>query len=234
VSGVTDRIRSWAPEWLRASARLVRSAEAREDARHELRRRMRGEPALPEGPLRHLLVLCHGNICRSPFAETLLAARLPAREVRSAGLHAGDGKPRRPVGDRVRTAHGLLSRRSIDRRGSAPSCSAGPTSMLVMQGSHVAEIARRWPQCSGRVRLLGDFLPDPPHALPDPYGHDAPVFDRVFARLRTAVDALAARVEERARSGLARADPASARGAFTPCGFRPRGSARPRRLVAAE
>lgn len=196
MSGVADRIRSWAPEWLRASARLVRSAEAREDARHELRRRMRGEPALPEGPLRHLLVLCHGNICRSPFAETLLAARLPAREVRSAGLHAGDGNPADPsaIACAQRMGISLAGHRSA-RVGAE--LLGWADLVLVMQGSHAAEIARRWPQCSGRVRLLGDFLPAPPHALPDPYGHDAPVFDRVFARLRTAVDALAARVEER-------------------------------------
>jgi protein-tyrosine-phosphatase len=64
-----------------------------------------------------------------------------------------------------------------------------------MQGSHAAEIERRWPQYGGRVRLLGDFLSAPPHVLPDPYGHDAPVFDRVFARLRSAAEGLAARIE---------------------------------------
>src|SRR6266404_712562 len=82
--------------WLRSLARLVRSPAARQDARHELRRRLRGEPGLPEGRLNRVLVLCHGNICRSPFAEALLAARVPALEVRSAGLHAGDGNPADP------------------------------------------------------------------------------------------------------------------------------------------
>ena len=194
VPGTTDRIRSWAPEWLRSFARLARSVEARQDAHHELRRRMRGEPALPEGPLRHLLVLCHGNICRSPFAEALLAARLPGREVRSAGLHAGDGNPAdaSAVACAQRMGISLAAHRSalVDAE-----LLGWADLVLVMQGSHVAEIERRWPQFSGRVRLLGDFLPAPPHALPDPYGHDDPVFDRVFARLHSAVEGLVTRIE---------------------------------------
>jgi len=201
VSVVTDRIRSWAPESLRVLVRLVRSAEARQDARHELRRRTRGEPALPDGPLRHLLVLCHGNICRSPFAEVLLAARLPAREVRSAGLHAGDGNPADPSAVACAQRMGV----SLAAHRSAPvgaELLGWADLVLVMQGSHAAEIERRWPQYSGRVRLLGDFLSAPPHVLPDPYGHDAPVFDRVFARLRSAADGLAARIEaQRAGNG---------------------------------
>jgi low molecular weight protein-tyrosine phosphatase len=195
VSVATDRIRSWAPEWLRALVRLVRSAEARQDARHELRRRMRGEPALPDGPLRHLLVLCHGNICRSPFAEVLLAARMPAREVRSAGLHAGDGNPADPsaIACAQRMGVSLAAHRSA-RVGAE--LLGWADLVLVMQGSHVAEIELRWPQYSGRVRLLGDFLPASPHVLPDPYGQDDQIFDRVFARLRRAVEGLSARIED--------------------------------------
>jgi protein-tyrosine-phosphatase len=194
VPGVTDRIRAFAPGWLRALARWARFAEVRQDARHELRRRLRGEPALPHGPIRRVLVLCHGNICRSPFAEVLLAARLPDCEVRSGGLHAGDANPADPsaIACAERMGVSLAAHRSTPV---GPELLGWADLVLVMQGSHVAEIERRWPRFAGRVRLLGDYLSEPPHVLPDPYGHDAPVFDRVFARLRSAVEVLAARID---------------------------------------
>ena len=74
-----------------------------------------------------------------------------------------------------------------------------------MQGSHFAALERDWPQFRGRVRLLGDFLPSPPHLLPDPWGEEEQVFDRVFTRLRRAVENLAVRIETSRRgTGLRR------------------------------
>jgi low molecular weight protein-tyrosine phosphatase len=185
-SGVTGR--------LGALARLVRSASARHDAVHEWRRRRRGEPPLPEGRIRRVVVLCHGNICRSPFAEVLLAARVPALEVRSAGLHAGDGNPADPsaIACARRMGVSLAAHRSARVSGELLGWA---DLILVMQGSHVAALARGWPQVAGRVRLLGDFLAAPPHALPDPWGEADEVFDRVFASVRAAVERLAARIE---------------------------------------
>jgi protein-tyrosine phosphatase len=44
-----------------------------------------------------VLVVCEGNMCRSPLAERLFAARLPGVEVSSAGTHAGGvGAPMDP------------------------------------------------------------------------------------------------------------------------------------------
>ncbi|MGH7822006.1 MAG: low molecular weight phosphotyrosine protein phosphatase [Candidatus Binatia bacterium] len=187
-------MRPAAPHWLRSVARLALSPTARHDARHELRRRFRGEPRLPDGPLDRLLVLCHGNICRSPFAAARLAARMPNREVRSAGLHAGEGNPADPMA--VACAHrmgvALTQHRSV--RASIQTLAWGDL-ILVMQGSQAAEIAREWPQFRSRVRLLGDYLPAPPYSLPDPWGEQEPVFDRVFTRIDAAVERLAARIE---------------------------------------
>lgn len=182
-----------APQWLRSLARLGRSAEARQDARHELRRRLRGEPGLPGASVRRALVLCHGNICRSPFAEALLAARMPALEVRSAGLHAGEGNPADPSAVACAQRMGVSLAHHRSQRVTTDLL-AWADLILVMQGRHAAEIARSWPQFSSRVRLVGDFLPAPPHSLPDPWGEADAFFDEVFDRLRLALDQLAARI----------------------------------------
>lgn len=187
-------MRSMVPRWLRSLARLARSEAARDDALHELRRRVRGEPQLPAGVSRRLLVLCHGNICRSPFAAALLATRLPAREVRSAGLKAGHGNPADPTAAVCASRLGVSLAAHRSQRVDAELL-AWADLILVMQGCHAAAIRREWPQFASRVRLLGDFLPDPPHLLPDPWGEPEPVFDRVFARTVTAVDQLAQRLE---------------------------------------
>lgn len=189
-------MRSAVPRWVRSLGRLALSAPARADAQNELRRRVRGEPRLPEGPLNRLLVLCHGNICRSPFAAVLLATRVPTREVQSAGLGAGDGNPADPTAVLCAGRLGVSLAAHRSRRADAAML-AWADLILVMQGAHAASIRRDWPQFASRVRLLGDYLPDPPYLLADPWGEPEPVFDRVFARIVTAADNLAERLESR-------------------------------------
>lgn len=40
-----------------------------------------------------ILIVCEGNLCRSPMAAALFAAALPGRAVTSAGLNALVGLP---------------------------------------------------------------------------------------------------------------------------------------------
>jgi protein-tyrosine phosphatase len=47
--------------------------------------------------MKEILVLCIGNICRSPMAEGLLRTTLSDRNVRSAGIGALIGKPADPL-----------------------------------------------------------------------------------------------------------------------------------------
>ena len=143
-----------------------------------------------------MLVLCHGNICRSPFAAALLEARVPDLEVRSAGLQAGQGNPADPVAVKCagRMGVSLTGHRSLHVSLDAL---AWADLILVMQGSHAAAIERDFPQFRSRVRLLGDYLPGPPYLLPDPWGHEEQVFDRVFARVERAVESLAEQIESR-------------------------------------
>jgi protein-tyrosine phosphatase len=48
-----------------------------------------------------VLVVCTGNLCRSPVIATLLAAAVPSLTVRSAGTGAPDGEPWHPLAVQV-------------------------------------------------------------------------------------------------------------------------------------
>lgn len=176
---------------------LFFSARTRADRLYQWRRRLRGEPPLPSR-VEAVLVVCQGNLCRSPFAAALLARRLPGVEVRSAGLRAAEGHPVDAAAVRVAARWGV----SLERHRTRPVRQEDMESadlVLVMQGRHAAEVARRWPRSRPRLRLLGDYLSSPPYTIPDPWGRDEALFEAVFARVSAAVDRVAGLLHEPSR-----------------------------------
>lgn len=186
--------RSSIPPWLRRMGRIALSRDARQDALHEWRRARRGEPGIPPGPIRNVLVVCHGNICRSPFAGALLARRGLA--VRSAGLAARDGAPAEP--DAVRAARRFAVNLAAHRARRLEGEDVGWAELiLAMEGHQLARMRREHPVAAGRAHLLGDFLPAPPYAIADPWGRSESVFAASFERIAEAVERLAARLDAR-------------------------------------
>ena len=64
--------------------------------------------------MKHILFICHGNICRSPMAESVFAAKIRARRlewayaVDSAAVSSEEiGNPAHPGTQRELTRHGL-------------------------------------------------------------------------------------------------------------------------------
>ncbi len=57
--------------------------------------------------MKSILVVCEGNICRSPMAQGLLAAALPQVQVHSAGLGALIGSPADETAVRLMQARGI-------------------------------------------------------------------------------------------------------------------------------
>lgn len=186
AAGLTARI----PSWARTTVRVVRSTDSRQDFVYEMRRRWNGEPQLPTGPIRTVMVICHGNICRSPFAGAELARRKPDLQVRSAGLEAGEGNSAELFAGRMAQEFGVDLTGHKAHRLSAEDI-AWADLIVAMQGHHVAKVRRRWPGAEKSVRLLGDFLPSAPYAIEDPWGREADVFSAVFERIVKANERLA-------------------------------------------
>jgi protein-tyrosine phosphatase len=178
------------------TGRLLRSRNARLALVHDWRRQLAGEPALPERRIGCVLVLCHGNICRSPFAAAYLAERSPDLEVRSSGLAAGEAAPADPTAVRVaaRYGHDLSQHRS---RPLGPEDLELPDLVLVMEASQAAAFRGHAPALAERVHLLGDFLATRPFGIPDPWGCSEAVFDRTFAQIAAALDRLMQRLQDR-------------------------------------
>lgn len=175
--------------WLRVVARVLRSTNDRQDLVSELRRRRRGEPELPRGPIEKVMVICQGNICRSPFAERQLATRCPQLQVRSAGLKAREGDPAQPGALRIGPEFGIdLANHAAHRLDEADVEWADL--IIGMQGWHEAWIRQRWPAGRTKVRLLGDFLPSAPHAVDDPWGGTDELFRVIFEKISRANERL--------------------------------------------
>jgi len=113
-----------------------------------------------------VLVVCVGNICRSPLAERALAQALPGLTVRSAGLAAVVGAGADETALAVAAEAGVDLAGHVARQVTAE-IAAGADLILVMEPAHRAEIARRYPQLSGRTLLFDHWTGA--RGIPDPY-----------------------------------------------------------------
>jgi protein-tyrosine phosphatase len=136
------------------------------------------------------LILCHGNINRSPFAA-MLARLQQAKSPTSAGFYGAIGRST-PEPTLVRAAEygaDLSTHRSntveagqLDR---APA-------IFVFDFVNLAAIACRRPRALGRTHLLGMLSATDGAFIPDPWGQPPEVLDRVLQRISQAISAAAA------------------------------------------
>ena len=162
-------------------------------------------PREPGAPYRVCLV-CMGNICRSPMAETVLRAALAAVgldgvvTVDSAGT--GDWHVSEPMNSGARAE---LARRGYD--GSAhrarqfrPSWLAQRDLVLAMDAHNLADLRRMAGAHGGdRIRLFGEvggLTEADGGEIPDPYGGTADEFGYVLDLLSSAAPVIASRLAE--------------------------------------
>lgn len=143
--------------------------------------------------IERILIVCVGNICRSPMAEALLRERLRGRgvAVESAGLAALVGKAVDPEAAAVLATRGLAADSHVARR-ITPELIAGADLVLAMDPRQLSAIRAIAPQARGKTFLLGRWIDDAD--VPDPYGKPRDAFEQAFALIERAVDGWVARL----------------------------------------
>ncbi|HET9359366.1 MAG TPA: glycosyltransferase [Vicinamibacterales bacterium] len=142
---------------------------------------------------RNLLIVCHGNIIRSPFAAQLLAKTLGdwrPRAIGSAGLEAVPGRPPHPTALVTATSHSVdLSRHTASPV--TPERVAASDLIFVMDVPQLVTIQRRYPDARRKTFLLTCLAPEVPLEIHDPVDGDESMFKACFDHIARAASPLA-------------------------------------------
>lgn len=154
-----------------------------------------GSYFLPSVRVKSILVVCVGNICRSPVGERQLVARLAEKgcaiTVSSAGIGALVGEGADATASAVAAGHGLSLDGHVARQFTRD-LGAAQDLILVMEHGHRREIARTAPDLSGRVLLFDHWLGGV--GIEDPYRRSREMHEAVFARITEAAESWAAKL----------------------------------------
>ena len=122
----------------------------------------------------NILVVCMGNICRSPIAERILQKKLPGHRVSSAGINALAGKDADFQAIKTALKHGVVVAGHTARQLPPEMCNAADL---------VADIL---PSARGKTILLAQWLPK--KNIPDPFKQSSEMFEAVFQQIQSAAE----------------------------------------------
>ncbi|MGH8282737.1 MAG: low molecular weight protein-tyrosine-phosphatase [Gammaproteobacteria bacterium] len=129
----------------------------------------------------HFLILCTGNICRSPMAEAVFKARFTRSgfSVESAGLAAPVGAPACAL------AVELMAERGVDisdhrARQVTWKMLERASLILTMDTSQQQAVVTTWPASRGRVQLLGRWSGT---QIADPYRQGRQAYQTALAAI---------------------------------------------------
>jgi protein-tyrosine phosphatase len=130
-----------------------------------------------------LLVVCYGNICRSPYLEAVLQHSMPDVRVESAGI-MGPGRPVPELGLAVSAQRGLdLS--AYRSRPLIPAVVRNADLVVVMDAAQARYINSYFRIPYKRIVIAGDLDPVPSggRAIIDPWGKSVDTFVSSYDRL---------------------------------------------------
>jgi protein-tyrosine-phosphatase len=138
---------------------------------------------------RRILIVCHGNIIRSPFAACMVAQAVASRScvsISSAGLGAVAGMRPHP------TAVQIAAALSVDLSNHAASpvsaqAVAASDAIFVMEADHLVTLRNRFPEARAKTFLLTCLAAQTPLEIRDPFASDEADFRLCFDHISRAV-----------------------------------------------
>lgn len=123
--------------------------------------------------IQNILVVCVGNICRSPMAEYLLKQQHPNIHVESAGISGLVGHPADDKAQLCMLRLNIDMSNHIAKKLNADLIKKADL-ILVMSNNQQRHLEQTWPFSKGKVFRLGHWQNK---NVSDPYQHDQKFFD---------------------------------------------------------
>lgn len=130
-----------------------------------------------------ILVVCIGNICRSPTGERLLKSALPDKRIVSAGIKAMVGSSADETASGVADDHDLSLQGHVAQQLTADMCRDNDL-ILVMEKKHIDLVCRINPSVRGKTMLFGHWINQ--QEIADPYKKSRDAFEAVYGVLENA------------------------------------------------
>ena len=138
-----------------------------------------------------VLVVCVGNICRSPVGERLLAQACPELHVESAGISALVGHAASPDAAEVAAKSGVSVEGHIARQFTSK-MAANFDLILTLEKGHMKVVSQQAPGASGKTMLFGHWMNQ--KDIADPYLKSRDFHVSVFNQIREASESWAVKL----------------------------------------
>ncbi len=132
---------------------------------------------------KNILIVCVGNICRSPMAEYFLKDACPNLEVKSAGIAAMVGHLADDKAKICMQKHSINMDAHIAQKLNAQLIKHADL-VLVMSKNQQQHIEQQWPFAKGKIFRLGHWKDK---NITDPYQHDQQFFDETCQLIQQCV-----------------------------------------------
>ena len=147
--------------------------------------------------IRHVLLVCKGNICRSPLAAAYIKSRLMERghrlTVRSAGLETTPGREAHPLARLTAQNNNLSLQEHITTSLNRTMVDVADL-ILVMELTQQIHLLRLYPDSKGKVFRLGQFSGKNAAEIVDPYNGTIEDFDTCYQMIHQSCDNLLQRI----------------------------------------